>query len=436
MNKNKTKMSLCLLFACGTLLAGCGQTFSDCFVVPSGSVAVGEDEAKYVSNIVTKNLKYVTGYNQYSKEEESNEYFKGTPFENSLLEFGSQEVCIEENTNFRIYNNYVVSEKVTANYKIEYAGKNAGMSMNMDSITYVQKSNNVTAPDSYDLLKHEYTKIDGEISGEKETEENYISRTGFANDDNDLLVSWESYKISKLEVSNFSTTDFYKNGNDYFYYHSTISDEELANPIDEEDKTKILMAKVLEETIIKFTKDSKKGYVLSSLANIERKTLDVDLYGNILENPVMLSERKSAKIYLYDDNGNYDVPEYSIDSGESQQLYTTIFKHETGDLISSFYTNIYEDKGANDNPSCHTYSRIIKLSKEYDYSFYFEGYEGNDQFKWEDITSLNVPEGLLVEGTNGHIHPTKEFDALINLVVDDNQNLISFTISIIYGNIN
>lgn len=139
MKNKKTKISLSLLFACSTLLVGCGQTFADCFTIPSGLVAVSEEEANYVSNIVTKNLKYITGYNQYAKEEESNEYFKGTPFEDSSLEFGTSEYCIESNVNTRFYNNYVIETKTTASYKIEYADKNMSMSMTGNSLAYVKK---------------------------------------------------------------------------------------------------------------------------------------------------------------------------------------------------------------------------------------------------------------------------------------------------------
>lgn len=120
---------------------------------------------------------------------------------------------------------------------------------------------------------------------------------------------------------------------------------------------------------------------------------------------------------------------------ERSEFYVTIFNHETGELISSMHSHLFEDEGVNENPSLHTYSRIIELSNSYDYSFYLEGYDGNDQYKWEDLTAINVPDGLL-ENSNGHIHPTETFNALVEIVIDEDQNVISFTISLIYGNIN
>lgn len=434
MKNKKTTISLSLLVACGTLLAGCGQTFADCFTIPSGLVMVSEEEANYVSNIVTKNLKYITGYNQYTKEEESNEYFKGTSFEDSTLEFGTNEYCIEANNNARFYNNCVFENKTTANYKIEYAGKNMGISMTGGSLAYVKKSNKDITPDAYDLYMHDYSKINGEISGVKETEENYISQTDFANDENDLPMQWDSYKISQLEIDTIPTSDFYKYGDDYYAYKRANSKEQKDNPIAPEDKTRTLVVQNLTELIIKIKKDAKKGYILASYAKVNRSTLDVDINGNLLEKPITLTEQKDAKIFLYDDNGDYEVPEYSVDK-ERSEFYVTIFNHETGELISSMHSHLFEDEGVNENPSLHTYSRIIELSNSYDYSFYLEGYDGNDQYKWEDLTAINVPDGLL-ENSNGHIHPTETFNALVEIVIDEDQNVISFTISLIYGNIN
>ncbi len=429
MKNIKTKLLLIPMFASVLLLFGCKANFDNCYSVPDNMESVDQDTGLYISLQMKENLKYIKSVEEDYKNTRSNEYYRGTIFENS------------ENNDLReghykstFYNNYVYTNIGDSKVVLEKYGQTQTYNGTSTEINYAKKSTDAANPETYERIRHSEAELTGRVDN-KATNYTWLEDSTFATSETELETKWEQFIVSSISLPDFKKENFYKVNNDYVYYAAKTLDIEMSNPIDDYvEESNPLTTTQKDEIIVYITKDKDLGYLISSYATRSVTTIDVDFYKNKLDKSIILEEKKKAYIYSYKNNGNYTKNlNYEIDEIGYHQIVCSSFDYPDGKLYSERYISLDRAFSSEYDESYFIYEGVMRFISGLDYAFYdyrnTETTENLEQFKWEDITKLNEPyKGLFVEGTSGRIHVTSTVFVLVRLIFDKDMNLIEFAV--------
>lgn len=349
------------LLVIATCLAGCGNSddakFAAAFNVPNNLIAYDTDIAEYNLNIAATEITNIKSV--YTKQTMET-------YESDILVKDQSNLKVERNAYVKYFDNNIIKSNEALYHEADQNIR--ALDVNISNYYYAEKDE---GSDYYSIKNREVNEKNNYVSttsilsatskSAEYTLKNYMFSnlvTEFVNDFSDLFSDGDNmmgndsmmYKIIRTtSFDNFENIKF-----PYAKPDSTTEDNKVPVKID-------------NNTVIKYKKDNNVWRLISYASSSDTYQLE-DCYGNVLENPILVSNGKSISVIYYENNGGIELP---VDTFKEHEIVTALFHSFTDDshlddqsLIDLTLVRRQETK----NESEHYFQRIVTLNANYNYA--------------------------------------------------------------------
>lgn len=429
MRKIKKYLLSFVVFASMSALSGCklNDKFDACFEIPTGVRSNFNLQQKYIALEATKNFKNISSFEYMEYASEDYDIYSGTKV-NDLIENKEYKYSAKVLGKMTFYSDYVFGKTETTYAEMTNSVGKFYAENYVERLYYAKKGLDQASPNKYDLVLHRYEKTSGDVV-EYEEENDYITRSNFAENDEKLPYAYESERIDEIGISDFSDSSVFNNNGEFIFYNISSHFDYDSN-IKDDDVTKQIITEEIAETIVKVNYIDNLGYCVKSYGEIRNVYQYTDCFGNKLDEPILKEERKNGKIFEYDEFHTYGDISYEIKDNNraSMQCYEFNKYDETVWSTTYFSNQIYETIVVDGIKLTHLRG-ITTFESSYEYSVYRFIDGDTKQYLFNDITEIDAfYDGLIYQGTNNHIAFKETTKCIVDLYFNESGALVDFHI--------
>ena len=436
MRKIKKYLLSFVLFSSISALSGCkiNDKFDVCFEIPSGVKSNFNLQERYIALEATKNIKNVSSFEYMEYAKEDYDTYNGTNLAD-LLENDEYNYTAKVLGKITFYSDYAFEKIETTYAQMTNSVGTFNAEDYVEKLYYAKKGLDEVNPNRYDLVLHRYEKTSGDVVNYEE-ENDYVTRSNFAENDEKLPYAYEMERIDQIDVINFSDSSAFNNNGEIIFY-SVSSEFDYDSNIKDDDVTKKILVEDVTESIIKVKYIENLGYCVKSYGEIKSTYHYNDCFGNKLDEPILKELRKYGKLFEYDEFQEYGDISYEIKDNDraSMQCYEFNKYDETVWSTTYFSNQIYETIVVDGIKLTHLRG-MTTFESSYEYSVYRFVDGSTKQYLFNDITKIDAfYDGLIYQGTSNHIAFKETTKCIVDLYFNESGALVDFHITTVLATI-